>query len=263
MEQMSVLLIEDEVCYRDDFRTYVKTLQYPLSFRIATGESEAVELVQRFSFDVIILDLELHESDGDGISFLRKLKHIPLPSKTRPYVIVASNIQSPHTRQTARDNGADYIFWKRKSDYSPELVMDFAYNFYLCKIKSEKRFEVKSIPPAPLEDEIRTRIGKISINDDMIGKKYIIDCIEIVAKSNNPNISLHGEVINIIAKKYNRSPDSITSGIQRAIEKAWSVTDQETIREFYCANYSGVKGIPTNKEFIFHYAQILKDLCKA
>ena len=77
MREMLLLMIEDEVQYHQEFKEYISTLSfklgYPINFYIAEGESKGLALVQKFNFDAIILDLELHNSDGDGLSFLDKL----------------------------------------------------------------------------------------------------------------------------------------------------------------------------------------------
>lgn len=260
MRHMQILLVEDEIKNRLEFKEYISSLAYPNNFYMAEGESDGLKLVQKFSFDVIILDLELHESDGDGIGFLKKLKQLKLPE--RPYIIVVTNNSSAIARDTARDHGADYIFWKRKIDYSPKLVMDNARTFYECKMKSAPKEPIE-VEPVSLEDDIKTRISKIGINSDMYGRNYIIESITIVVKSNNPDIKLHRDVFPIIAKKHSKSIASVNRAIENAINKAWCITDEETRAEYYPGFVSGMKGTPTNKELIFSYADEIKDLCKA
>jgi two-component system response regulator (stage 0 sporulation protein A) len=260
MKQIQVLLVEDEILHRLNFKEYITTLEYPVSFYMACGESEGLSLAQKFNFDVIILDLELHQSDGDGIDFLKKLKQIDL--KEIPYIVVITNNNSLITRQIARDSGADYIFWKKKPDYSPKLVMDFVHNYYSCKISATPD-GIEQVSAVSLEDDIYAQINKVGINNDMSGKKYIIDSIAIVAKSNNPDINLSRDVFPIIAKKYAKSVHSIDTAIERAINKAWCITDDNVLAEHYRPIVSGAKGTPTNKEFIFYYAHQVKDSCKA
>jgi len=264
MRQMMLLLVEDENQHRLDYKDYIQTLSptlgYPISFYMAEGESKALSLVQKFNFDAIILDLELQESDGDGISFLKKLNRLNLPDK--PYIVVATNNRSPLVKEAARDSGADYVFWKRKQDYSPKLVMEHICTVYQCKIKARPN-EPEVVEKLSQEDEIKGKISKIGFNDDMLGKKYVIDSISIVAKSNDPDINLHRDVFPIIAKNYKKSVGSINRAIETAINKAWSITDDETLAECYPPVVGGSKGAPTNKEFIFHFAHEIKDSHKA
>ena len=264
MRQMLLLLVEDEVQRRLEFKEYIAelspTLGYPISFYTAEGESEGISLVQKFAFDAIILDLELHHSDGDGLAFLKKLGQLNLPDK--PYVVVTTNNRSPMARETARESGADYVFWKKKQDYSPKLVMEHICTFYQYKINAQpsKPAIVKKVS---LEDDIRARIDAIGFTEEMLGKGYIIDAIAIVAKSSNPDVNLHKDVFPVIAQKNKKSVGSVNRAIETAIQKAWSITDAETLTNCYPIVVSGVKGAPTNKEFIFYFAHQVRDACKA
>ena len=265
MQQMMLLLVEDESHYRLEFKEYIKTLSptlgYPVSFYMAEGESEALSLVQKFPFDAIILDLELHESDGDGLIFLKKLTQLKLPDK--PYVVVATHNRSPVVREDARTGGADYVFWKGKRDYSPKLVMEHICTVYDYKTKKQSKTTVKVKKQLSLEDEIKLRIDKIGFTDDMLGKKYVNESVSIVTQSNKDDINLHRDVFPIIAKRYNKSVGSVNRAIETAINKAWCITGDETLNEFYPAAVSGSKGTPTNKEFIFTLANEFKKLCRA
>ena len=213
----------------------------------------------RIEFDIIILDLELHYSDGDGLTFLKKLNQLNLPVK--PYIVVITFNRSPLAREAARENGADYVFWKKKQDYSPKLVMEHICAYYQYKINDCLKEPVK-VKKLSLEDDIKMRIIKNGFTEDMFGKKYVIDAILIVAKSNDPDINLHRDVFPIIARKYNKSVGSVNRAIETAINKAWCITDANTLAECYPAVVSGSKGAPTNKEFIFYYANQIKDVCK-
>jgi len=258
---MQILLVEDDVKHCDDFKDFVSSLTYPHSLHISNGESDGLKRVQQFLYDVLILDLELHKSDGDGLDFLKKLRQLNAPEP--PYIIIVTNNNSPKTRETARELGADYIIWKGKVDYSPKLVMDLARTYFLGKMDS-----LPSEPPPvrsySLEDEIKRHISAIGVNDDMNGKKYVIDAIAIVAKSNDSEINLNVGVYPVIAKRYSKSDGSVKKAIQAAIEKAWTITDDEIIAANYKAVVSGIKGTPTNKEFIFYFANKIKEeSCKA
>ena len=114
-----------------------------------------------------------------------------------------------------------------------------------------------------LEDDIRSRIGKIGVNDDMFGKKYIVEAISIIVKSRDDDINLHKDVYPVIAKKHSKSVWSIQKAIENAIKKAWCITDEDTLTDYYTAVVSGSKGAPTNKEFIFYFANEIKESHKA
>jgi len=264
MKEMQLLLVDDELEYRLDFKEYISDLVprlgYPLSLYLAEGELQALDLIQKITFDAIVLDLELHQGDGDGINLLKKINSLNLSNK--PYIVVATFISSPLTKETARTHGADYIFWKRKTDFSPALVMEHICVYFqsIYNIQPRKAYVDKN---PSLKQVIEQRLNKNGFTDDLLGKKYIIDAITIVIKSNDPDINLHSDVFPIISRRYKKSIASINRAIESAINKAWSITDAETLTECYPLVVSGTKGTPTNKELIFHYAHYIKGEGKA
>jgi CheY-like chemotaxis protein len=67
---MRLLLIEDEVAHCEKYVKCAENLPYSVDLSIAHGLKKLIEIAKSGFFDVVLLDLELHESDGDGISFL-------------------------------------------------------------------------------------------------------------------------------------------------------------------------------------------------
>lgn len=261
LRQMMLLLVEDENQSRVDFKDYIQTLRpalsYPVSFYMAKGESEALSLVQKFDFDNIILDLELDESDGDGIAFMEKFNQLKPTQK--PYIVVTTNNRSPITKDAARKAGADYIFWKKKPDYSPKLVMEHICIVYQSKIKSCQTSPVTTVKKLSLHDEIKVKISKIGINADLLGRNYVVESILNVIKSNNPNIKLHKDVYPLIAKKYKVTVESVNRAIETALNKAWIITDYNTLAEHYPLSVGGSKGAPTPKEFVLNVANFMRE----
>jgi len=63
-----------------------------------------------------------------------------------PFIIVITVNTSIKAHSIARKFGADYVFTKTKIDYSPRLVIDFAYNYFLTaedviKIPTSNKYE--------------------------------------------------------------------------------------------------------------------------
>jgi len=258
MQKIQILLIEDEHICQCEFKDYldeqkkIKT-DYPIDLVIADGEAKGLSLIQKIPFEVIILDLELSESDGDGLVLLEKLKLLILPK--RPYIIVSSNNRSPLTKEAVRNLGADYYFCKNKSDFSPELIFNYILAIYHSYDSVEIPNQKRGIS---LADEIRILVTNIGLTDNLIGKAYVIDAILIVIKNKNSEIILNRDVFPIISRKYNKSVNSINRAIESAINKAWNISCTENRLTYYKAAVSGSKGTPTNKEFIFTLAQQIK-----
>lgn len=260
MKSMQMLLVEDEQKHCDEYKKYVSTLKYPHSLYIVNGELEALKLIQMFPFDFLFLDLELHESDGDGISFLKKLKFLDIPKI--PYIYVVTINPSLNARNYVRSIGADEVVWKGKSDYSAQFVVDKARDYFLEMVKSKSN-EPGQITIYSIKNEIRSRIEKVGITDDIEGRNYLIEAIAIIIKSNDRDVNLKRDVYPKIAKMYSKSVWSIEKAIETAINKAWCITDEKTLAENYTAVVSRAKGSPTNKEFICYYANQIREERKA
>ena len=53
-----------------------------------------------------------------------------------------------------------------------------------------------------------------------------------------------------VAKRFNTTPSRVERAIRHAIEVAWDRGDVEVLQKFFGYTVSGIKGKPTNSEFI-------------
>ena len=201
-------------------------------------------------YDVVLLDLELNESDGDGVSYLQWLNTIKLDYE-RPFVVVITNNRSKATHNIVRNLGADYIFLKLKPDYSPRLVFDFALKCHQSKPQPEP-------DTADLETAIARIVEKIGFTHDISGTDYLISAVSVVIYAGKKNPSLSKEVYPVVAKKFKKSDWSINKAITTAIVRTWRMTDVETLAVNYTSNIDFDTGIPTNKQMVLYIADRVK-----
>ena len=260
MRKMRILLIEDEKEHCAEYKSHVQTLEYHPELYIAHGEEEGLKKFQIFPIDIVILDLELRESDGDGIMFLKKAKRLNVHKN--PFTIVITHNISEKAIETARKSGADYVFCKTKPDYSPKNVMDFARYQFLLSTDTAGDFP-ESTAAKTVEEEIRSDMDKISMTDKLTGKKYIIDAIALGASLGRSDIKLEKDIYPAIARKYSKNPGAVAKAIENVIRDAWSMAEPETLAENYTIPLSLGKGTPTNKDFICYYVNKIRDAGKA
>ncbi|MCL2054166.1 MAG: response regulator [Oscillospiraceae bacterium] len=250
---MKILIIEDE---REHCEEYIKCLEimpFEAELMAADGYAKGLSMLETFKPDIILLDLEFSQSDGDGILFLDKIKKSNI--KKLPYIIVITANISKKAHKTARQCGADYFFLKTKPDYSPYLVLEFANTYFTHQPKdgdegSENR----------LENIISDELGKIGVTRGMDGKNYIVDAVMIILdlmsnKMKLNNINLGKQVYPVIARKYKKSAQTVEQGIRNAIKRAWLITDLDTLADNYTDSISIDTGYPENKSFIFYYVE--------
>lgn len=94
-----LLIVDDDPHIRRLLRIYLRDSPFEI-FEAATGD-EAVALLDKQPFDVVMLDLILPYSGG--FSLCQRFKQ----ASASPYVIIMTGEDSSETRQTALDCGAD------------------------------------------------------------------------------------------------------------------------------------------------------------
>jgi len=246
---MRVLLIEDEAAHRLKYEKCAENLPYKVELSTADGLKKAVKFAENGIYDVIFLDLELHESDGDGISFLKWLRKAKL--KKTPFIIIITINRSYSMHEIVRNLGADYIFGKKKSDYSPRLVFDFAYNCLTSRPKSEQVQD-------SMEAAIVREVEKIGFTYDISGKNYLVSAVSVVVHAGKNNPSLQKDVYPVLAQIYKKTDWSIDKAIRTAIIKTWRITDLETLQQNYTSNIDYDTGTPTTKQMIMYLANKIK-----
>ena len=256
-KELFVLLVEDDPVACRELVEYIESKDGISLVSVTNNAHRAIELMQDFSPDAIILDLELHLGSGNGLQLLQELQQADIPSK--PYVLVTTNNSSSITHESARQLGADFIMSKHQSGYTPQEAINF-----LLLIKDgiiRKRINA-SAPRAKTPEEqdkkisrkIVSELNAIGISTKTIGYQYLIDAILLAVKGPVQNVSVQ------IGKKYNKSSASVERAIQNAIAKAWRTTPIEDLLQLYTAKISSEKGVPTITEFIYYYATKIRNL---
>lgn len=257
---LHVLIIEDEqdVCQR--FKDAIDNKEDVILIGITNNSYHALEILKKDTPDVVILDLELHYGKGNGLLFLKELRNISMPFS--PYILVTTNNSSPTTYQYTRENGADFIMYKHQYDYSETKVIEF-----LCTMSSVIYYNQKHQNPLYATTETLTQrkqrfkhiisqeLDYVGINPKFLGYRYLIDAILMIADDASSNITVS------LAKKYGKSSASVERNIQNAINYAWNTTDIDELLLHYTARIRSSKGVPTVNEFVFYYANKLKNEC--
>lgn len=256
-QNLTILLIEDDVAACEEIRQYIETVD-DLYLAGVTGDSnQGIEMVQSMLPDVVILDIELHHGNGNGIMFLAKLNKLQL--SRRPYILITTNNSSNITYESARQLGADFIMAKYKSDYSAQYVVEFLRMIQHTIVTSRREIapdlnteERNAQKKKLLTKRVQRELDLIGISPKNIGYQYLIDAILITME--NPTSHLCKQ----LAEKYRKSDASIERAMQNAINRAWRISDIEELLSHYKAKIHSEKGVPTTLEFVFYYANTIK-----
>lgn len=259
-EALTVLLVEDDPDDCEAFTEYAASINDIELIGVTNSSSTAIRLVNHFLPDAVILDLELNKGEGNGLIFLKELQRLNLTKQ--PYVLVTTNNVSEITYKQARALGAGFIMSKYQNDYSPKNVIDFLIIMKETLHSRQASRRDSSSSPAYTQGGARNlniskRIDRemdlIGISPKAIGRKYLIDAIQLVMAEQSSQICV------TLAKKYAKSDASIERAMQNAINRAWRTSCIDDLCRYYTAKINSEKGVPTMMEFIYYYANKLKN----
>ena len=103
-------------------------------------------------------------------------------------------------------------------------------------------------------NRISTVFDRMGFSPKLVGRKYLIDGIMLLI--NNPK---RESVYASIAEKYEKSDASIERAMQNTINKVWHSADIDDLLKYYTARINSGKGVPTITEFIYYYAEKIKN----
>ena len=259
LHKIDLFVIEDEKSICEEYKELAK--EYPeINYLGSTGDSEkALTMCKELNPGALVLDLELQQGNGNGLDFLTKLKNLNLPNK--PYIIVVTNIISPTTHKIARQLGTDFVITKSQKDYNVKMVLDLfkTYNEFEFGLDNDNMFEGDPQTTAAIayRENLKSRtteeLDLIGISPRVKGRKYLRDAIELTCDKDRKNLCAQ------IARAYKTSPASVERAMQGAIDRAWSITDPETLETQYTAYINPKRGVPTLLEFIYYYADKIKN----
>lgn len=255
---LNVILVEDDAQTCTKFLEHAETMDSIRLIGVSNNSYRALQLAKQYHPDAIILDLELHNGEGNGLQFLQDLKTLDIPFW--PYILVTTNNSSHTTYDCAREFGADFIMSKHAPDYS-ELnalsLLSMMKTVILGNQTSSSTNTDTCETPFQYETRMKKRINmeleKVGIHPRFTGHQYLIDAIYLAMTDQTSSISM------TLAKKYEKTHSSVERAMQNAIDRAWKKTDIQELLKHYTVRISSEKGVPTLTEFICYYANKIKN----
>ena len=212
---------------------------------VPDGEA-LLRLIEERKPDVVLMDMILPKADGYAV-----LRSLNKKEGYRPAVIILSAFASDRVIGDAAALGA-YYFITKPCDF--EDVFD---RVRTVGQESEASRGVGSLPAAQkvrpekrIDTLVTEIIHEIGIPAHIKGYQYIREAIiEVVADMDLIN-AVTKALYPQVAKKYGTTPSRVERAIRHAIEVAWDRGDIEVLQKYFGYTVSGVKGKPTNSEFI-------------
>jgi len=267
-QTLSVLLVDDDLTTCDRIEKIAESYDNIQLIASVNNAEDAVVCIKEQKPDAMILDLELHHGKGSGFEVLKKIKTLGLNS---PFILITTYNTSSTTYEIARRLGADFIMYKKQADYSDETPINFlrmlSGEILLCEKMPKKvidnkqnvhmnHYNEEEYSENEIDDLINEELINIGINPKVLGFNYLKEAIKITISNPTHNISAY------IGKKFNKSSGSVERAMQNAIERAWNLTDIDELSKNYTAKINSSKGVPTILEFIYFYANKIKQIIR-
>lgn len=257
---MSIILIEDDEYEVNNFKNYVQTREDVKLVKSTNSSYEGLEIVKKYMPEGIILDLELHKGEGSGLNFLEEIGKIKLDFK--PLIVVTTNVSSNIIYNHIHTLGVDFIYYKKQTDYSPEIVINSMLSLRETLYNNKENKEIQTTEtPAEYEERIKDKINieldLIGISNHLKGRDYLFDAILYLIQNKNGS---EETVFNHLANKYKLVYSSVSRAMQTAINRAWRNTPTDELEVHYKARIDYDRGVPTATQFIYYYEKKIRKL---
>ena len=209
---------------------------------IAENGRQALEMAEQLQPDLLVLDLVLPEIDG--LTVIERLQGKGIG------IVVASAFTSDSTNAICiRLNVRDVV--RRPID------MDVLMN-RLIQVSQPVEMPEPVDTEFALEVKVTEVIHQIGVPAHIKGYQYLRDSIMMAVHDMESVGAITKILYPSIAKKYHTTSSRVERAIRHAIEVAWDRGDLETLQSYFGYTVSGIKGKPTNSEFISMIADRLR-----
>ena len=119
----NVLLVDDDKICNFVSEKMLEMLGFEIDVRTALNGREALTLLNDYSPDIILLDLDMPIMNGFG--FLEEFRNLDLPNKESVQIVIISSSDNPKDIANARRNGVDKYLVKPIEVASLRAALEF------------------------------------------------------------------------------------------------------------------------------------------
>lgn len=198
----------------------------------------ALELLDRFHPDVLVVDLTL--PGLDGLTLLRSaMAMVP-----RPSCLATTRFLSHYIETAIGELGVDYVMMKPCDMQAlADRILDLT---------------SQDAPPPTCD----TSIANTLIGLDVSSNRQGFPCLEaaIALYIQTPGISMTKELYPQVARDLDRSASSVERSIRSCVHNAWDHRNEKVWRLYFRADRNGNVPRPTNARFIANVAEHLRKI---
>lgn len=208
----------------------------------AGSGKQALDLCLELEPDLLVTDLILPELDG--ISVIRRLKE----QGNVPGIFVLTAFSSSEIMYECTELGVSFFMCK---PLDAAALAERIVQWNSTRAKSAMPQDNGTMDSAlALEIRVTEVIHQIGVPAHIKGYQYLREAIMMAVDDMEAVGAITKILYPSIAKKARTTPSRVERAIRHAIEVAWDRGDIETLQGYFGYTVSGVKGKPTNSEFI-------------
>ena len=217
---------------------------------IAKDGSKALEYIEKFSPDIVTLDIIMPNIDGVGV--LKRLQG----TEKKPRILVITGAGKEHIIELCMSYGVDYVMLKPCDSLSivERIKMICTREAYsgtagILKDKTGRR---------ALEINVTNIIHTVGVPANIKGYQYLRDAIILAMTEKEIIGAVTKQLYPRVAANHNTTASRVERAIRHAIEVACLRGNEEALYKLFGYTVSNNKGKPTNSEFIAMIADKLR-----
>ncbi|SDN32239.1 sporulation transcription factor Spo0A [Acetanaerobacterium elongatum] len=209
--------------------------------------SKLVEKIEELNPDVVLTDVFLPHIDAIGV-----MKTI-LSNKNilkKPMFMIMSGYDNPMLEREVLTAGAAFYFLK---PFDLEILADRIMNMAGAETGVKTTLgDTRAVRQQPMDLELMVTdiILQIGVPAHIKGYHYLRDAIMLSVKDSEMINSVTKLLYPTVAKHFDTTSSRVERAIRHAIEVAWDRGDIDTLNSYFGYTINGVRGKPTNSEFI-------------
>lgn len=216
----------------------------------STGR-EALSVINNVENDAILIDLML--PDIDGLSVIHKLRE----NDYNGDIFVVSAFVSSESAAECSKLGVSYFMCKPLDAETLEKRI-MGLNKTKAEIKENHPSANIGGKTVALEVKVTEVIHQVGVPAHIKGYQYLREAIMMAVNDMEAVGAITKILYPAIAKQFKTTSSRVERAIRHAIEVAWDRGDIETLQGYFGYTVSGIKGKPTNSEFISMIADKLR-----
>ena len=230
MSVMSAIILQEDLTYANTLKESLDKTSF-IKVLCTTNDGQiGLDLINKYSPDIVILDLILKTIDG--LEVLSEIKKINPNCK----VVVLTYLSGDENISKTTFLGADYYLIK-------PIFID-------TLIKRISSFTETPLSKSTLDDKISKIFISVGIPPHIKGYSFLREGVKMVV--NNPSIinNITKQLYPMIGERFSTTPSKVERAIRHAIEVSWAKGRIDSINSLFGVSVYLGQEKPTNGEFI-------------